>query len=103
MLEFIASSAVDLEQNRMYAGFNDRGLCDMTSETMYQQYMNVGTRVLAKRLSITSVCFSDAELTALFILENFDSQVPLPKLTARQNYTAPFALSLKGRKMQVIS
>jgi hypothetical protein len=31
-------------------------------------------------------------------LENFDSQVPLPKLTARQNYTAPFALSLKVRK-----
>ena len=79
VLEFIASSTADLKQNRMYAGFNDRGLCDMTSETMYQQYMNVGYKGIGQE-TINHVClFTDAELTALFTLENFDSEVSLPE------------------------
>ena len=75
----LACTEHDLKNNPMYAGFNDRGLCDATRESMFRKYMTVGYKGTGAE-TINNVCmFTDSELTALLSMEAFDEESALPE------------------------
>ena len=76
----------------MFAGFNDMGLCDTTSESMFQKYMIVGYKGTGTE-TINNICmFTDSELTALLSMEAFDKDNALPEPSPRQRFTTNYVL-----------
>ena len=80
VLALIACTEDDLKQNRMFAGYNDRGLVDATRESLFHQYITAGYKGTGAE-TVNHVClFTDSELTALLTMTYFNDESPLPDL-----------------------
>ena len=80
----LACSKSKLRDQRIYAGFSERGLNDSTSESMFQKYKTHGYKGTGTENVNHIWLLMDAELTAVCTLTDFDNSKvlmePLPKL-----------------------
>ena len=84
----LACTKNELRDQRIYAGFNERGLNDSTSESMFQKYKTLGYKGTGTE-NVNHICLlTDAELTAVCTLSQFDDSTvipePLPQLELYQ-------------------
>jgi len=72
VFNFLACTEDELKNNRLHAGFNERGINDTTREDIFNKYMTDGYRGTGIESINNVILLNNSELTALLTVEHMD-------------------------------